>query len=461
MPKRKIAILVLISAAIAGAVAIFFTRQMPPDILLITVDTLRADALSIYGNSDSRTPVWQRLAATATVFERAVTPMPLTRPAHFSLFTGLHPRQHGVLNNATNLPDDVETLAEILAQRGYQTAGYVGVRLLGKGSGAEQGFQDYSAPERKLQVAAPWVVSKALAWLSRVDPDRPIFLWVHLFDPHQPYDPPDEFRHAADAGMPFRDARWDTLDAVAREHDGDIPRDILDYVLRLYRGEVEHTDQWLGKLIDGFAESRDLSNTLLVATADHGECFENGIYFEHADCLFEGAMHVPLLIDFPDHRPSSRQGGVVSLLDIMPTILSTVGITPPEGLTGSSLDKPTGEVAALIQHPFYERGSRLRRQRVIRSVAGQPVRPVIVDTDVTGLVDAHWKYIRWGETETLFALKPAPAEGSNVVQTHRAVTEARRASLKQRLAAVGLNLRKPGKINRQLLESLRALGYVD
>lgn len=186
---------------------------------------------------------------------------------------------------------------------------------------------------------------------------------MHLFDPHQPYDPPDEFRHAADAGMPFRDARWDTLDAVAREHDGDIPRDILDYVLRLYRG--------------------------------------------------------------------------------------------------SSLDKPTGEVAALIQHPFYERGSRLRRQRVIRSVAGQPVRPVIVDTDVTGLVDAHWKYIRWGETETLFALKPTPAEGSHVVQTHRAVTEARRASLKQRLAAVGLNLREPGKINRQLLESLRALGYVD
>lgn len=128
MPKRKIAILVLVSAAIAGAgaVAIFFTRQMPPDILLITapdillitVDTQRADALSIYGNSDSRTPVWQRLAATATVFERAMTPMPLTRPAHFSLFTGLHPRQHGVLNNATSLPDDVETLAEILAQRG-------------------------------------------------------------------------------------------------------------------------------------------------------------------------------------------------------------------------------------------------------------------------------------------------------------------------------------------------------
>ena len=194
--------------ALVAVIAFGCSRDLPPSVLLITVDTLRADALRPYhatgptrdGDAPD-TPRMSGLAREATLFENAAAPMPLTRPSHFSIFTGLYPREHGVVNNQIRLPDAKETLAEILSGHGYHTGGVVAVDLLGDDSGAQQGFAHYGSPRDRLQWSAPDVVKKARAWLATIPADEPFFLWVHLFDPHQPYDPPSEFRGDLDVAL--------------------------------------------------------------------------------------------------------------------------------------------------------------------------------------------------------------------------------------------------------------------
>ena len=188
-----------------------------PDILLITIDTLRADSLEPYGAADTLTPSIARLASQGVVYEAATTPMPLTRPAHASILTGLYPDQHGVLTNRQILPEEYPTLAETLRDTGYQTAGFTGIRFLNQKSGLAQGFIEFVAPKDKTEKPrADKVANRAIEWLGNADPETPVFLWVHVYDPHQPYDPPREFRRGIDAELGRRFVKMyvneDTLD---------------------------------------------------------------------------------------------------------------------------------------------------------------------------------------------------------------------------------------------------------
>jgi arylsulfatase A-like enzyme len=270
--------------------------------LLITVDTLRADALGSYGAPDTLTPNIDRLAEEGVVYEAATTPMPLTRPAHGSILTGLYPDQLGVLTNHQIMPDEVVTLAEMLRDAGYQTAGFTGVRFLNQKSGLSQGFDEFEAPTRKRTPRAKEVIDRAISWLGRADPEVPLLLWVHVYDPHQPYNPPRNYRRGIDPELEQQIpvVRWKALNRVAREHDLDIPAEVYDLALDYYRFEVEYTDFWVGRLLHSFDRTRASRRSLVIFTSDHGECFENGFYFEHADCLNEGALQVPLIVRYPE-----------------------------------------------------------------------------------------------------------------------------------------------------------------
>ena len=232
-----------------------------PDILLITIDTLRADALEPYGATDTETPNIARLAGEGVVYEAATTPMPLTRPAHASILTGLYPDQHGVVTNHKIMPEEVVTLAEMLRETGYQTAGFTGIRFLSRRSGLGQGFDDFDGPKKGEKPRAKEVFERAGKWLGKADPEIPILLWVHVYDPHQPYEPPRKFRRGIDPEMerqiPF--IRWKSLNRVAKSNDGDIPADVFDLALDYYRGEVEFTDFWLGRFLEEFDRVRDRS----------------------------------------------------------------------------------------------------------------------------------------------------------------------------------------------------------
>jgi len=203
----------------------------PVDVLIITIDTLRADALEPYGAIDTLTPNIARFAEQGVVYESASTPITVTRPAHGSIFTGLYPDQHGVLHNGHVLPEEVLALAEILEGYGYQTGGFVGVRFLGRTSGLGQGFDELDAPLERIQRRAAKVVGRATEWLMAADPEAPVFLWVHLFDPHQGYNSPPGFRHGAHPELSRRipQIKWKTLNPIVRENDSTIPKGILEH----------------------------------------------------------------------------------------------------------------------------------------------------------------------------------------------------------------------------------------
>lgn len=435
----------------------------PPDVIVITLDTLRADHLGVYG-SPTPTPGIDGFARQATVFERSVAPMPLTRPSHYSMLTSLYPREHGVLNNAMRLPDSALSLAEILAGEGFRTAGVVGVRLLGPGSGAGQGFEHYDYPTEGRERRGEVVIERALGWLDRLDRDERYFLWVHLFDPHLPYEPPPPFRGDVPADRPVID--WGRLIEIAAANDGNVPRPVLEEAKALYRGEVAYVDHWVGEFLSGVGERRSFDDTLIVLTADHGECFGNGVYFEHADCLWEPGIRIPLIVRYPRmFRPGERVAGQTSILDIAPTVLRATGIEPPPELSGRALQddaRLTGR-HILVQHPFYQPSAadrRPRRLEVVRSVAGEPTTPILTDVEKVGIVGSKWKYLRTEERAELYALSPTVDERTDRVESEPQVAARLNGILEVELAEHPLNVIDAPEINQELLELLRALGYL-
>ena len=446
------------------------TKSPRPSVLLVTVDTLRADHLGAYAQQESRTPHLDRFAAAATVFERAATPMPLTRPAHFSILTSRYPREHGVLNNALSLPESATTLAEVFRAAGYRTGGFVAVALLSREAGAAQGFDEFRSPEAAKHRAGDEVVKEALAFMAA--DDSPFFLWVHLFEPHLPYSPPSEYRVdlSPTLASSLPDVSWKKLREIADDHEGDVPQEVLEYAKALYRGEVSYVDHWLGELLDGLDRARSPRDSMVVVTADHGECFEDGVYFEHADCLNEGALRIPLIVRHSDFAPGTRFGGQVSSIDVAPTILRSARLAIPGEFSGRALQDQSEQEDryVLIQHPFYQprvADGRTRRQQQIRSVAGRPTVQILIDEERVGIVGRSWKLIRAGDATELYSQSVPTGARTGERQTdaiqHSDVTTELGTKLQEQLDRHELTILDRGQINDELEETLRALGYLD
>ena len=273
----------------------------PPDpvsVLLVTIDTLRADGCSAYGNPSSTTPNLDRLSRTGALAERAYSASDLTNPSHATLMTGLLPSGHGVYTLRSPLPEAHETLAEELSSRGYRTAAVVSVNHLRPDlSGLGQGFDRFEFPA--VERAADDASATARARLAELAP--PLLLWVHLFDPHMPYAPPEPYRAyvlaqvsrrpvpplellLADAHVPFPYRDW-------------LGGQDLTRLPALYLGDVMNADAALGRIVA--MTRRRAGEVGLVVTADHGEGFgEHGIYWNHFG-LFEETLQVPLVVRGP------------------------------------------------------------------------------------------------------------------------------------------------------------------
>lgn len=430
-----------------------------PSVLLVTLDTLRADHVGAYGER-AHTPALDRLAREATVFEHASAPMPMTRPSHFSLFTGRYPREHGVLSNALALPDSEEVLAERLRDAGYRTAAFVAVSLLDADSGAGQGFELLDSPTAGRQRTAAEVVPKALAWLAAQPADAPTFLWVHLFDAHLPYAPAPEFRRDLD---PKLEPRLPTLDlkslhGIAAANGGDLPRAVLEHGKALYRCEVEGLDAWLGKLLDGAA-----ADALTVVVADHGESFERGVFFEHTDSLGECTLRLPLFVRYaPLFPPGARVAAQASMVDLAPTILDALHLPALTRASGRSLVGLTGadERCVLVQHPVYSSetlANRTAMQHAMKAVAGEPTREIGPGEDMTGVVGRGFKYLRTNSgREELYRLGD---EDHELSAAEPATVAALRAELERLLKAHPLTVLDPGKLDKAALDELEDLGY--
>ena len=336
-PRRRVAMVLLVCGFALGCAK---SNESPrPNILLISIDTLRADHLAAYGYERRTSPQIDRYFADAEVFERAYTPATYTSASVVSMLTGLYPRSHGILDFYRKLSPQVATLPELLRASGYESAGVVSNAVLSDDSlGIAARFDYYDdfvgekeSKRKSYERRASRTTDAALRWLvADRDEARPHLLWVHYIDPHAPYAPPEDF------------------EAIGFEHPGEKPieggigntyqylpgvTDELAYIDR-YDEEIAYVDQEIGRLLDSYDKAGLLEGAIVILTSDHGETFfEHRPYMEHSLNLFHEVLHIPLIVRWPDAQ-ARRTSAPVSLIDLVPSLLAELEIAVPENVQG-------------------------------------------------------------------------------------------------------------------------------
>jgi arylsulfatase A-like enzyme len=346
--KRRATIALAVAVLlVALALRSFWPASGPANVLLITVDTLRADHLHCYGQALETSPNIDSLAARSVVFDRAIAASGYTGPSHSTMMTGRYPRRHSTgFSNGLLVLSGVQTLAETFQRQGYDTAAFVSNAVLWARSGLNRGFDVYddqftsteaNRPD-SFERRAPQTLERALAWLARPR-TKPFFLWVHFQDPHGPYSPPAPYDDRFHLPVSAEEAELPVLDDDSGE--GGIPRyQVVDGQRRVseyrsrYADEIAYMDRSVGELLAAVAGH---APTVVALTGDHGESFgENGFYFAHGHSAAPDLSHVPLIINAPGLRPE-RRPEPVSHVDLMPTLLELTGVAAPEGMEGVAL----------------------------------------------------------------------------------------------------------------------------
>jgi len=397
-----------------------------PSVLLVSIDTLRADHVGSYGYRAAATPVIDALAARGLRFEQAETVTPLTLPAHASLLSGTFPAFHGVRDNGSfYVGDEVTTLAEALKAHGYRTGGFVGAYVLDHRWGIAQGFDHYyddfdlsrfemAAGLDAAQRPGTEVVDHALAWLAG-EGDRPFFAWVHLYDPHSPYVPPEPYRSRFPA----------TLEGA-------------------YDGEIAATDAQVGRLVDFLTRSRRLENTVIVVVGDHGESLGEHGEQQHGFFVYDAAVRIPLIVAGP-RVPTRAVADQVRIVDVMPTILELAGVGVPSAVQGVSL-MPLG---------------RGERQDLLGFSETWYPRYHYGWSELTAVRDGRYKFIAAPRRE-LYDTRTDPGELHDVAASNPRVADALERALADMTAklAIAATPQKPRPVEPDVEERLRSLGYV-
>ena len=403
----------------------------PPDVYLVTIDTLRADHVHCYGDDQIQTPALDSLAREGIRFAQAFTPSPITISAHTSILTGLLPSVHGVTDFAVPLAKTYPTWAELLKQNGYQTAAFIGAVVLDSRTlapGLDRGFDYYDNFPSDSVAGKHWgqverrgddVVHRAEVWMG-THPQKPRFVWVHLYDPHDPYEPPPPYSQI--------------------------------YKDRLYDGEIAYADAALGKLLSYLQREQRYRNALIIVVGDHGEGLGEHGEQTHGIFLYDSTTHVPLLIklpasDVPTEAAIAQKGKVVEAqvetTGILPTVLDLLSIPPPSALNGRSLTpyftntKESGRVVfAETDYPLDFGWAPLRAVR-----------------------DGGFKFIEAPRPE-LYDLVKDPAELTNVYEPRNATVKNLRTELASSPMRPPRVSSSTGTAGSATLSELRALGYL-
>jgi len=421
------------AALLVVAAAAFFLISRPKkaavvrdgnlNVVLITLDTTRADRLGCYGYTQGRTPNLDAIARNGVVFSNAYAQAPLTLPSHASIMTGLNPAAHGVHNNGTYaLSSERATLAKILKANGYKTAAFVASFSVDSRFGLDQGFDLYddnfqeNSPFKALnsERKAEQVFAPFSAWFDTLK-DEKFFCWVHFFDPHLPYSPP----------APYSE----------------------QFAARLYDGEIAYMDFLIGAVMRKIREKNILGRTLVVIAGDHGEAFGEKGEAGHGVFLYDMTLRVPLIFLGENHLPSLETiPARVRLIDVMPTILDMMNLTSPPGIQGTSLI------------PFIQRKKKTDLETLIETVYPKEN---FNWAPLAGLISGRWKYIR-APKEELYDLKADPAENRNLISSRPKEAAGLRAGLEKSIKESLV----PGSSGKRTLSAeeqdrLRSLGYVD
>jgi arylsulfatase A-like enzyme len=381
-PMRRLLLLGI--GLLAGAFFLLSPRkETPPTLLLISIDTLRADRLGSYGNEFALTPCIDRLARESVVFDRAFAPASFTVPSVSSMLTGWYPEQNGIFSNESILPRNALTLAGLFAMEEVRTGAVVSNFVLRSGTGLARDFEIYDERFGDIETGRPVpertaraTTDAALTVLDQLgeDPDDPVFLWVHYQDPHGPYTPPEEERAlllSAERELPGGSRRL----PFGEDHRGlgEIPnyQRIADenevaFYRAGYHAEIRLCDREIGRLLDGLRARERFEDAVIILTADHGEGLgEREYWFAHGEHLTDPIVRVPLMIRAPG-LVARRRGDTVSLLDLVPTLAERFGLRTPAGLPGRDLLAPDADRSESEVYLATLRGSKLPRVGLVK-----------------------------------------------------------------------------------------------
>ena len=420
-------------AAVAAATALMVSGRAqtapPPNVLLVTIDTVRADHVGAYGAAIGATPTLDRLAREGVRFGDATSQAPLTGPAHAAILTGQYPARIGVRDNATTpIPPGTMTIAALLKGRGYRTGGFVGAFILAPEYGFAQGFDAFDASfarfdtgmKLQAQRRAGEVTAAALKWIQppaasrQPPPKQPWFAWVHYYDAHTPYDPPAPFRTR------FRASPYD--------------------------GEIAYVDSNIAKLVAALEQSGELDRTLVVVAADHGEGLGDHGEAEHGLFLYESVLHVPWIMRLPGRASAGTVVKTqVRVVDMLPTIAALVGAAAPKVdgenvmpfVSGAAPRDPTPSYAETYYPKWHFGWSELKSVRV-----------------------GDWKYIDAPKSE-LYDMRADRREQRNAIDARGPLAGGLSAELAKIQAGFGAAATTDApQPDPETLARLRSLGYV-
>ena len=423
-PRFMVGLLLISFVVVAGLLA---AAHLPfgtetPNVILISIDTCRADHLGCYGHAGQPTPNVDAVAQDGVLFSNAFSPAPKTLPAHCSMLTGTYPPYHGVRDNANfRLGDSSITLAELLRERGYRTGAAVGTAVLDSRTGVGQGFDTY---DDRMMAGSPQTPGReerrgdqvsrvAEAWLE-ANASEPFFLFLNYFDAHDPYEPPEPF-----AGR-FADDP--------------------------YSGEIAFADQCIGRVLNKLRDLNLYESSLIIITGDHGEGLGEHGESKHGYYIYNSTTNVPMIFKIPGRSSGRQVDRVVSITDIVPTVLALLDLPAPSGVQGEDL-------SSFLLHDATE-----REGRVVYSEAMEATK--FGCSALWGAQTLAWKYIQAPRPE-LYNLTADPNEQNNVVDVYPDRARALRARLRQIMQEQSRSDRTENILapDPDSLARLRSLGY--
>jgi arylsulfatase A-like enzyme/cytochrome c-type biogenesis protein CcmH/NrfG len=432
---RRFIVIVVVLMALTTLQASAQTAAKPPlNVVLITIDTLRADHVGCYGYKQIKTPNIDGLAADGARFERAFAVVPVTLPSHTTMLTGTYPMLSGMHDFSGNKLSPLQpTLASVLKQAGYQTGAVIGAAVLDSRFGLNQGFDFYydhfdfsrldEANLDQMERPGNVVAEVALDWLEKDwlanNSQKKFFLWMHLYDPHFPYRPHEPYSR--------------------------------EYAAQPYDGEIAFADEQVGRLLRFLKEKGIYRNTIIVLCGDHGESLGEHGEKTHGFFIYNATMHVPLIIRLPENAAARVVADPVSLVDLMPTVLGAVGLEVPSQVQGRSLLSDLREV----RDPDDQSG----RDRVLYGETFLP-RLHFNWSELRGSENTKYHFIDAPRPE-LYDLAKDPGEVHNLFAEKKAVSEEMRAKLAGMIRdySAGKELAEKTGLDPDLMERLKALGY--
>ena len=450
----------VIAGVIVFALIHWRTRLPQPDVVvLVTIDTLRDDHLGCYGYPRKTSPFLDRLAANGVLFLNAFSSSSHTTPAHASIFTSLHPVQHKALMNGTSLPEAVLTMAEVFNKAGYETAGFFSVNYL---EDIGQGFDTFDWATNKSNYytrTADRTVDNVIGWLHQQKPTDRIFLWIHFFDVHAPYEPPPDLNR--EMVLESEEEKKEFIDYLTGTHR--IPLDFYndeESMLKTFNGydaELAFVDRELERLWGVFEEKGLNNNALWIITSDHGEGLGNHHYIEHSKKIYNEQLHVPLIICHGGGKiKPGRDDALVRHVDILPTLTEMLGFplkNRSKFIQGDSLVPLLKRNSSRFpaRYSFSQRRPRGPRKR-----GWEPGKHYT-------LQDRNYKYIFHSEgQDEFYHLADDPFESINLVDDSSREKERMRAALQRyysRLLSES-NFSYQTGIKPKYIKTLKSLGYL-